>query len=276
MIELASCYVESHDISQQYARSLKRVAVSMEAAGVCRDTIDSVTIDRWLTSLPFSRTTKINYRRMALTLLRWGAETGRCRSLDRPPMRVKPDKKITEAWTRGEVKRLLATAAMQTGHYQSGCQKDLFWLAFVAVSYECGLRTADTYGLKVSQLHGTRLYAVHAKTGVAAAKVITPDCAALLGKIAKRGDGKTIFRWALSRKHFFLGFKKLAKEAGLHGTIKWLRRSGATHCEAVQPGSASRFLGHISGQALAAKSYIDWTQLSDQIPRPPAILNSTG
>jgi len=191
------------------------------------------------------------------------------------PKKIKQPDRIIEAWTEDEIRRLLAAAEKMAGNQgRTQLPRSDWWYAFVLVGYETGLRTSDIYHLKCSQLRNNRLYAVHHKTGIAAAKILSKQCVMALHRLRSEGPGETFFDWAICRNRIHPQFKKLLALAGLHGDIKWLRRSGATHCEKQQPGSASRFLGHISGQALAAKHYIDWSQLDDQVPRPPSLFNS--
>ena len=65
-------------------------------------------------------------------------------------------------------------------------------------------------------------------------------------------------------------FKYLTYRAKLPGSIKWLRRTGATWCESVTPGSASSFLGHRSPE-LAARHYLDPRFLKRSTALPPSI-----
>ena len=252
-----------------------RVAESLHASGIIPDRVDSSLLDDWIDSMPYSRQTVFNYRRVAITLVRWGAKRGLCRKLEYSPKKIKQPDRIIEAWTEDEIRRLLAAAEKMAGNQgRTQLPRSDWWYAFVLVGYETGLRTSDIYHLKCSQLRNNRLYAVHHKIGIAAAKILSKQCVMALHRLRSEGPGETFFDWAICRNRIHPQFKKLLALAGLHGDIKWLRRSGATHCEKQQPGSASRFLGHISGQALAAKHYIDWSQLDDQVPRPPSLFNS--
>ncbi len=260
-------YTDTHDLSVDYARALKRVARSMQDAGITPLTLDSSRCNAWLSSMDKGRTTKSNYRRMARTLWSFAARKKFSPSVSDDFLRVKVPAKPPIAWTADELRRLLDTCEKLTGTFSSGCQRNLFWTAWVLVGFETGLRYGDLHHLKASQLRGTRLYVTHHKTGQAQGKILSSKAADLIRQLAHRGKDGTVFRWALSRKHLFLQFKNIVKSAGLEGSTKFLRRSGATYCELKQRGSAKQFLGHLS-DGLAYKCYVDPTLLEDDIPTP--------
>lgn len=271
---IALNYLEHHDLSRDYARSLTRVGDSYDKylISIGLDASDSsLHIAAWLKSLPLQSATKINYRRMALTLIRWGNLHGMhyYRTDDIPS--VKPVRKPTIAWTQDDIGVLYKTALNQKGHFSSSCAKNLFWPAFILIGYETGIRFGDILALTSCQVRGKRLFITHSKTGVASAKIVSKQCKSFVDRLVAASPDDRVMGWALSRKYVTRYFKRLVAEAGLKGTSKYLRRSGATHCEQQQSGSATRFLGHISGQALAQRHYIDWTQLSEAVPRPPEL-----
>ena len=209
-----------------------------------------------------------------ITLMRWGSHHNLCNYNNDFFPRVKSVCRPTIAWTQKEVLKLYRQAGKLKGHFQTGCPESLYWETFILVGYETGIRLGDILTLSKDQVRGNRLYITHSKTGVASAKCISKEATKRVHKMICRSTNESVLGWALSRKYVTIKFASLVRNAGLSGTIKYLRRSGATHCEKHQPGSASRFLGHISGQALARRNYIDWTQLSDSIPRPPALMTT--
>lgn len=272
MRSIAIIYLDHHDFSRDYSRSLIRVAESFDSYCRFPPAKDSSLFNGWLKSLPVSNTTKINYRRMLVTLLKWGNRYDLCDyDTDLIP-RVKQKKLPTIAWTEKEVLKLYKSATHCNKRFKTGCPERLYWQTFILVGYETGIRLGDLLTLTHDRVRGNRLYITHSKTGVASAKRITKYATRCVNKMIYLSTDDTVLGWALSRKYVTKKFASLVRNAGLSGTIKYLRRSGATHCEKHQPGSASRFLGHISGQALARRNYIDWTQLSESIPRPPALM----
>jgi integrase len=153
---------------------------------------------------------------------------------------------------------------------RSHCPASIFFEGFLRAGFETGLRFSDLLNLRCQQLRDGRLYVVANKTGVQIPRRLSQSCRDILTKLSVLGDGKTFFRWALAKKQVRAHFRKLCQRAGVSGTPRWLRRSGATHCEIAQPGSAGRFLGHLS-PGLAYRFYVDRTMLDEHCPSPPPI-----
>ena len=271
MIEVASLYCDERAVTPDYRQALHRVARSMRDAGIDPSNLTDSLVNRWLASLRQSPTTRSNYRRMAVTLWRHAADCGLATDYPRRVVAVKARPAPPVAWTLAELSALLAAARRLPGRFKrSRCPMAVFYEAFILAGFETGLRFSDLWSLGCDQLRGERLYVVANKTGTAVPKRLTPRCAEILTKLTVQGDGRTFFRWAICRRRCREQFKALCKIAGLRGTPKYLRRSGATHCEISQPGSAGRFLGHLS-PGLAYKCYVDKTMLNDQCPSPPPI-----
>ena len=172
------------------------------------------------------------------------------------------------AWSDEELERLLKAASGMTRTLISGCPASLFFKAWILVGFTTCLRFSDLHGLRVNQLRGNRLYVVQSKTSQPITKVLPDEVVALLRQLAEhpKGDG-TFFLWALKEHWLRVWFRRLCKQAGLEGSSKWLRRTGATACEAESPGSASRALGHKSPE-LAMKFYVDASLLPNSSPVP--------
>ncbi len=270
MLSLAQQYCDEREVSADYRQALARVARSMEAAGITPSMLSDSVINRWLASLNQSATTRSNYRRMALTLWRYALDL---RLTDHPigrVMRVKANTKTPIAWSADEMRRLILAARNMRDTLRSGCPANLFFEAFLRTGYETGLRFSDLLRLRVEQLRDHRLFVVQNKTGQPLAKVLSAECVSCLRDLSVLGDGKTFFLWALHHRWLRVHFRRLCHAAGVTGTPKWLRRTGATAVEAVSPGSAGRFLGHLS-PGLAARFYVDPTLLPNACPTPPPI-----
>ncbi len=242
----------------------------MQAAGITPSTLSDSSINQWLASLVQSPTTRSNYRRMALTLWRYAIDL----KLTAHPIgrvaRVKARTKPPIAWSMEEMARLIRAARSLNYHFRSGCPASLFFEGWIRAGFETGLRFSDLLALRTEQLRDHRLFVAQNKTGQPIAKVLTGDCVACLRKLSVLGDGETFFDWAIKHRWLRVHFRRLCEKAGVSGTPKWLRRSGATAVEAVSPGSAGKFLGHLS-PGLAARFYIDPTLLPNACPSPPAI-----
>jgi len=242
----------------------------MAVHGVDPSTIQDSLFNRWLAGITRSQTTRSNYRRMGLTLWRHAIDLQLTEHRIGKIVRVKAPLKPPVAWSQNELRHLLDRCSAETGTFFSGCPKALFWRGWVLAGYETGVRMRDLHSLRCDQFRDGRLWVVQHKTGQPLGKIVSPDCTSVLRELASRGDGDTIFKWALSRRWVFTKFRPLVRSAGLSGSTKWLRRSGATAVEMVSPGSASRFLGHLSPH-LAQKHYLDQTLLAATIPVPPSI-----
>ena len=243
----------------------------MMDSGVVPSTLSDSSFNRWLASLPRHQTTRSNYRRMGLTLWRHAVDLGLAEHCPKKIVRVKPLVEPPIAWTLGELGTLVATAHTWHGCFKrSHCPMSLFYEAWLLAGFETGLRFSDLHGLTTASLRHNRLMVRMNKTGTPTTKVLTERCARAMAELAALGDGKTIFKWAIAEKQLRIHFSRLCRAAGVSGTPKWLRRSGATHCEAKQRGSAKKFLGHLS-EGLAMKYYVDQTLLPDECPTPPEI-----
>ena len=267
-------YCSERIVTADYRRALHRVASSMEAAGINPLTLKDSSFNRWLVGLQMSATTRSNYRRMGLTLWRSALDHGLAAQFIGRVARVKAPLRPPVAWTEEEMVRLLDAADRQLGDFRSGCPQGLFWRAWILTGYYTGIRRGDLHHLRVDQYRDGRLWIVQNKTGQPIGKTVPPDCASVLDQLVRLGDGKTIFWWALKRKWAYLHFRRLTNDAKVSGSTKWLRRTGATQVEMREPGSASRFLGHLSPQ-LAMKHYVDPTMLPNRMPVPPAITRSS-
>lgn len=277
LTQLADQYLSEREASAHYRWFLRRIARQLEEAGIRQPKdFNDASVNRWLGNLrDLGPTTRANLRRGCLVLWHYATRLGLAAHPSERLVKVKPLAKPPVAWSLEELNGLLAHCRKLPGNLRvSGCPRSLFFTAFILAGYELGVRRSDLHNLRADQVRGNRVFVVQNKTGVPIGKVVSPECAALLAKLIKLGDGKTVFRWALGQKWLTANFREVVKGAGLSGTIKYLRRSGATHCEIEQPGSAGRFLGQLT-PGLALRFYVDPTLAAASMPRPPA-LNAEG
>ena len=269
---MAKKHAAVNGVGREYRDHLLRTARKLAAAGV-----DSVAdcnadrINRFLDSVQGSAHTIAANRRMACTLIRT-ALGQRADKIINGIRKVKAPVAPPVAWSEKELERLLAAADNMKRTLMSGCPASLFFRAWILTGYYTGLRFSDQLFLRTSQLRGNRLHTIISKTSQPFTKVLPDEVVSLLGQLAghPKGDGRTFFQWALKEHWLRVWFRRLCKQAGLDGTPKWLRRSGATACEAQSPGSASRFLAHRSPE-LAMKYYVDASLLPNSSPVPPPL-----
>jgi integrase len=270
MKSIARSYCDERTVTPDYRQALIRVAQSLDGAGINPMTLTDSLMNRWLATLPQSPTTRSNYRRMALTLWRYAADRKLSRHYPVAVTKVKPRYSPVIAWSQDELRRLIKTASEYHHTLKTGASAGVFFEGWTRCAYETGLRFSDQLRLDCSAIREDRLYVVMNKTGLPVSKRITPRLVEILTMLSVRGDGRTFFLAHLSERWIRIHFARICKEAGLSGTPKWLRRTGATFVEAKQPGMAGRFLGHLS-HGLAEKHYIDRTLLPDACPVPPEI-----
>lgn len=246
----------------------------MATSGITPSTVNDSSFNQWLDSVHRSPTTRSNYRRMGLTLWRAALDAGLTQQCIGRVKRVKAPLPPPVAWSHEELGRLLGHIGALKGEFLSGCKERTFWRAWVLLGYESGMRFRDIHDLRASSLRGSRLTILQHKTKQPIGKRLSDDCVAALHDMIARSDDGTIFKWALSRRWVMVKFAGVVSGAGLQGSTKWLRRSGATHVELAHPGSASRFLGHLS-PGLAQKHYLDPSLLALTTPVPPPITRSS-
>jgi len=270
MVSVARSYCDEREVTPDYRQALSRVAQSLDRAGINPMTLQDSIMNRWLATLPQSPTTRANYRRMALTLWRFAADRELCGHYPRAVTKIKPRRSPVIAWSQDELARLVKASREYEHTLKTNVRAGVFFEGWVRCAYETGLRFSDQLRLPCHALREDRLHVVMNKTGLPIGKRITPRLVEILTMLGVRGDGRTFFSAHLNERWLRVHFARICKNAGISGTPKWLRRTGATFVEAKQPGMAGRFLGHLS-HGLAEKHYIDRTLLPDACPCPPEI-----
>jgi integrase len=232
--------------------------------------LEADVLNHWLADsvdAGLSRYTIHSYRRYLVTLRRAAADgspQGRVRSVKRPRL-------IPRAWSPDELRRLLAACAGLVGGMARDQQtpRALFWRAFVLVAYHSGLRLGDLMALRHADLDDSGSFViVQHKTGDILTGSLDPQALEAIAEIAT--GGRRVFGDLICRRNAQEYFAKIVDLAGLHGSIKRLRATGATAVEAEHPGAAMGFLGHRT-PGLAYVHYVDPRLVQAHKPRPPAI-----
>jgi len=269
--DVALAYIAGREICHDYKVFLLSVARRMAEADLSLTNVTPQKFDAWIASIPRSAVTRKNVRRQALTLLKAGMKPSAWGEFIQQSRKVKTQKKIPVAWSQDELRQLIETASSLKGcFHRSKCPARLYFTAWVLLGYETGLRFSDQMSLKASQLRGDRLFVIQSKTGNPIGKRLSLQCLELIMQLIHLSPDGTIFSWAINETNVRKRWQRLIASAGLQGTPKFLRRSGATYVEAQQPGAATIFLGHRSPE-LAEANYIDPTLLPDRSPKPPPL-----
>lgn len=265
--QVAEAYLAARVVSSVYQQNVRRIA--RLGGPVCADTVNGY-IKRRIEVV--SGITVRSERTILLSLWRFAYEQRMVAEWPRGVMRIKAKKPPTRAWTIDQVRVLLDKAAEYRGHWmRSGANIGDWLVAWILLGYESGSRHGDIWRFAADNIDGDTLRWTQSKTGDPLHKHLTPAClAACLRMLEQSPDGR-IVGWACKPRQAMRWWRQLCVAAGLPGTSKWLRRSGATHIELLSPGKASLHLGHRT-QSLAAQAYIDWGQIREHAPRTPSLM----
>ena len=263
---LAKQYLATRRVSDAYAANLLR------AANACK-TLQKEAINAYLKKRldEVAAITAKCERTMILTVWRFAYEA---EIVDLPPrgiMRFRVTKEPTQAWTRDELRLAIEVAKKTLGRLRSGAKLSDYLECWIRLGYETGARHGDLRAFRVDQITGDVIRWVQSKTGDPIEKVLSPACLDAVHAMLARSPDGTILGWSCRRRQAMRLMRDLIDSAGLDGTSKWLRRSGATHCEMEQPGAGRLHLGHRS-PALFEQAYCDWSQLRTKTPKTPALM----
>jgi integrase len=231
-------------------------------------------VNRWLVFLGTTgicKTTVANHRRFMLALWRHAFQD---RLTDTPPLRVRKiqiPRTMPEAWSLDQMTRLLEACDRITGRdIPFGVKRGAYWRALILVAWSTGLRLGDIERIRREQIGSDGTLIIHQqKTSWPVLCRVSAEAMAAVDLIGHTTE-KVIFGGRLSRGVMFSDFRTLAALAGLQGTSKKIRKSGATAVENAQPGSAKGFLGHQT-HGLSYKHYVDPTKTGKDRPEPPRL-----
>lgn len=270
--KIAERYLANRVVAPIYAANVRRIAARCGA----------VTVDRMNEFLRerlevVAGTTVRTERTILLSLWKWAYEYEACgvSKLPRGVFSIKAKRAPTRAWTLDQVRTLVsATHDFDGLRFRRGASLGLFLRAWVFLGYESGSRFGDLMAMRREHIEGDCLRWTQSKTGDPIHKVLSPACLdAVRAMLEVSSDGR-ILGWACRPRQAQRHMRALLDKAGIGGTSKWLRRSGATHIEMAHPGKASLHLGHRTA-TLAAQAYIDWSQVRKTIPQTPSLLDAS-
>jgi hypothetical protein len=171
------------------------------------------------------------------------------------------------------LQRLLAACDSLTGRLRTTrIRWRLLARAWILVAYYSGLRGCDLLTLPLDVLLAGRPFVVRqAKTDWPVTVILPAD--AIEAVRATVPPMRPLFL-PVKRATIYDIARRLLKEAGLKGSPKWLRRTGATAVEAAQPGGSMAFLGHKT-PGLSLRHYVDQRIAGAKRPAPPLLIGST-
>ena len=264
---IAEDYLAERIVSATYAANVRRIA--MRAGEVIVDGLNAYIKRR---AAERASTTVRSERVILLTLYRWGYENKLINNAPRGVMRVKARRAPTRAWTLPQLRQLVeATGARDGRRLRSGADLGLFLRCWVLVAYESGARLGDVMAFTADNINGDLLAWTQSKTGDPMVRTLTPACLTAIDQMLQASPDGRILGWACGRRMALRRMRTLIDAVGIGGTGKWLRRSGATHCEMERAGAGRLHLGHRS-PALFEQAYADWGQLRTRTPKTPALV----
>ncbi|MGE4138380.1 MAG: tyrosine-type recombinase/integrase [Pirellulales bacterium] len=211
-----------------------------------------------------------NRRTAMLGIWRHAAEAGLLRTAPARIVKIQVPQKIPEAWHKSAIDKLEAAARLLPGtmHSDRRVLRADFWTAYALVDYDLGIRLGDLLAIDESHVNAQGgVCMIQHKTQRVITGQLSDAALAALRKIL-RGDGKPIFGGLVNTSNAQRYMRKLVQLAGLKGSTKWLRKTGATWVEVEQPGSAPAYLGH-GDRRTAYRHYVDPRHVQAHKPRPP-------
>ncbi len=248
-LDLAEKYIEAKLICPQYQARLR--AVAEDCGEVSADAINDYLR---LRQPRVSSITLRNERGHLLTLWRFGFEIGLIDTHPRGIAKVRVRRPPTKAWSPDQLRSLLeAAGSFHSRTMRSGANAASFLRTWILLGYETGARKGDLWSFRGPLT-----------------RTLSDPCLESIDEMLPMGDGR-IIGWAATMRQSSRLMANCIRRAGLQGTSKWLRRSGATHCEMRQAGAGRLHLGHRS-PALFEQAYCDWAQLRSVTPSVPPLL----
>lgn len=264
---IAKAYLAERIVSKHYAENVERIALRCCEVSVRR-------VNEYLRSISTekSSTTVRSERTILLTLYRYAYETGMIDEAPRGVMKIKARKNPTKAWTVEQLRELVAATKKHDGQrLRSGADLGKFLRCWVLLAYECGARFGDVMSFTRKNITDDALAWTQSKTGDPLTRPLTPACLTAIDEMLEASPYGRILGWVCKPRQAQRLMRSLLDSVGLGGSSKWLRRSGATHCEMETPGAGRLHLGHRS-PALFEQAYCDWSQLRQRTPKTPALV----
>lgn len=276
-LEFLDRYVLERDLQQNSEQQL-RYSVQHFMAFVGSDvTIESIhtdQINRYLKHLQSMGRAYDTIRTRRTNLLVLINEAYRQQLTDQDSRRIRrltPKRPKIEAWTPSQVRQLFDIAQSWIGQRElpGGICEGLYWSAYVCAAWDSGLRHGDLLGLPMGDIQ-ERFWIDQHKTANPVLVEFRESTVARIKRLQKSGPPRLCpFAWPLKRRAFFRHASILIKQAGLKGTMKFLRRGCGTAVAAASQNvaDASRKLGHTS-EAITRRHYLapEWQQFPSTLP----------
>lgn len=280
--EYVSWYALRHDVSAATIQQLKIAALLFErwASGVTLETIDDDVVNAWLVFRRDSGLSPRTVRGNRTSILMLWKDAHLHDEAPRGPRRVrliKCPELLVDGYDRHEMGRLIAVASKLPHRFnKSPMPRRIYWRSLLLAYWDTALRLADLLSLESGWIWRMpdgcgKLVIVQAKTGFQIPHILRPATMEAIDEcIAAGPKRRRIWGGIITQRHFYPAFKKLARQAGLSGTSKFIRRGSSSECDREKPGSGAKKLGHRT-PGLFEKNYRVLRIVGSDVPQPPEI-----
>jgi integrase len=277
LLKYVDRYALENDITRDSVDQLRiraRLLTTFAGGALQLADLSAELVNRWLVSRQAqgrSPDTVAADRTKILTLWNSAAETGLCQSPGKI-RRIKRIHKLPRALQHEAIERLLAVAGTLKGtirhrdkstgrFYDTGVKRSLYWHSWIQAAYDSGLRRGNQLLIERNWIMpfdgGGILGILQPKTKRSIVVRFRPSTMQAIDALCGGRTTGPIWGDYGSRRVWCQAFKRLCRRAGIEGTAKWLRRSGASYLAREQgKDAAKRFLGHAT-DGVADASYID-------------------
>lgn len=226
IVEIAESYIESHDISAGHALALRSHAANYAAE------LSAQALNAHLKTLrQRGRSDSCIRNRRVYVLMLWRFAASRDWLPDPPLskiMRVRVRDLVVRGYQPAQVAALKESASLLRGRYKSGVERAEWWRSFVSAAWDTGLSTCDLLDVRREWIGADGEFTtVRRKTG---RRVVVGLHERTLTEIDATFPPERELIWPLtvSREMMRRTFAKLARLAGVGGSLKWLRAGSGT------------------------------------------------
>ena len=267
LTEYASLYLAEVGASVQYRKIAMRLASRIDMP-VAEFTIPRINAIIASDLAVYAKNTVRTHRAILAAIYHHAKECGVVNDCTRKISRVKVPQAIPRAWTVAEMRRLYQAAGSIGGQFRFECPRAQVMQAAILVGYSTALRLRDLLGLRHENIREGQVVLCVQKTRRIHAVSLTEEAQSALTELPLVGP--LVFGHFLAVTTFLYWFRRIVKDAGLAGSVKYLRRSSATYaCLAgIDP---TGHLGHATPE-LARKHYLDPAILAKGRPAVPQLL----
>lgn len=268
-LSIARSYLNNRVVTKSYASNVIKVAKDVKF--LTTESINNYLKKRLET---IQASTVRSHRTILLGLWKYAYENDLIDHMPKNIIKIKIKRKPTKAWTIKDCEDLVQKTFEKDNTYlKNGTSIGKYLRCWILLGYESGARRGDIFNFKFSNLDNNILSWTMSKTGDPMTKVLSEKTIQSINdlQIYNTKNDDRILGWVLSKRRSLTIIKQHIIDCGLSGTSKFLRRSGATHIEIDKPGYAKFHLGHRTS-GLAEKNYIDFSQITSNIPQTPRLL----